>query len=477
MRVLLVTLFFPPSRRAGTENYTLALAQGLAARGHEAQVVCAGEWSTGDAYFNGARHDRHGGIAVTRLDLNWERAGDPNRVLYDSAAVERWFQGFLSRVEPDLVHVTSLITLGVGVLRAVRSADIPLALTLMDFWFLCPRTILMTGDGALCDGRTTPSACERCLMTSSHAFQRLASWLPTAVPAAAWHAVCRVPPLARARGARGMALNVADRQRAVRQALALPDLILSHSRFVQRTFAGAGLTDRVMHLANGHDLSWRENAPAKQPSPEVRIGYVGQIAEHKGLHTLIDGFRLANLGSRARLEIWGDTSLHRAYADRLRGQTSNDAAIGWRGAFGRADIGRVLAGIDVLVVPSNWHENAPLVIQEAFASGIPVVATNLGGMAEAVTDGVNGLLFARNDAADLAHQLARMVNEPGLRARLAAGTPAVKTIGEEVAELEAAYEAVIARRRPGAAGGAPRAGYTAAGGPAAGPGEKGSATS
>jgi glycosyltransferase involved in cell wall biosynthesis len=104
----------------------------------------------------------------------------------------------------------------------------------------------------------------------------------------------------------------------------------------------------------------------------------------------------------------------------------------------------VLSEIDVIVVPSLWYENAPLVIQEAFATKTPVITTNLGGMAEAVDHGINGLLFERGDVADLARQLRRIVNEPELLDGLRAHIPTVKTIDEEVTELEANYRDLIA---------------------------------
>jgi glycosyltransferase involved in cell wall biosynthesis len=87
------------------------------------------------------------------------------------------------------------------------------------------------------------------------------------------------------------------------------------------------------------------------------------------------------------------------------------------------------------------------VIQEAFAAKIPVITTNLGGMAEAVTHEVNGLLFERGDASDLARQMKRVVDEPGLLERLRAGIPEVKSVRAEVEELEKIYFNLLANAR------------------------------
>jgi glycosyltransferase involved in cell wall biosynthesis len=94
-------------------------------------------------------------------------------------------------------------------------------------------------------------------------------------------------------------------------------------------------------------------------------------------------------------------------------------------------------------VPSRWYENAPGVIFEAFAAGLPVVATDLGGMSEFVRHGENGLLFPLDDAGELARLLRRLAEEPGLLRKLREGVPPVKTVGEYVEELEEVYAGVV----------------------------------
>jgi glycosyltransferase involved in cell wall biosynthesis len=98
-------------------------------------------------------------------------------------------------------------------------------------------------------------------------------------------------------------------------------------------------------------------------------------------------------------------------------------------------------------VPSRWYENGPGVIFEAFAAGVPVVATDLGGMSEFVRHEENGLLFGLEDASGLARQLRRLIEEPGLLDRLRAGIGPVKTVQDNVDELEALYLQLQSRDR------------------------------
>ena len=100
------------------------------------------------------------------------------------------------------------------------------------------------------------------------------------------------------------------------------------------------------------------------------------------------------------------------------------------------------------MVPSIWRENSPLTIHEAFLSGVPVVASRLGGSVELLETG-GGLLYDADDAGDLYVQLRRLYDEPGLARRLAATAPRGKPMDEHVRELVAVYEDL--RRARGAA--------------------------
>ena len=80
-----------------------------------------------------------------------------------------------------------------------------------------------------------------------------------------------------------------------------------------------------------------------------------------------------------------------------------------------------MAGVQWVVVPSIWWENAPLVIQEAFQHRRPVIASGIGGMAEMVKDGVNGLHVQPDDPIDLARVMRRAIEEAGLHKQLMQG--------------------------------------------------------
>jgi len=444
MNILLITHFFPPKHNAGTENYTLGLAQAFLAKGHAVHVLCAEDWASGEGYWNGVTEEVYLGVPVIRIHLNWTKADNPNHVLFESLPVEQWLDQYLQANRPDVIHVTSTYSLGVGVLRSAQRAQIPLVLTLMDFWFLCPRTSLLRGDGELCDGRTTPWECQECLLASSRLYHRTKSVLSSQLQPVLWYSISQVPLLARRRGARGMAIDVNYRKAEMRKELQLPNVIISHSAFVQKMIAQAGLSQRVIQISNGLDLDWAANYQGKSSSPLIRFGYMGQITKIKGVHLLIQAFQQLQAAGRAHLDIWGDFEREPAYGKELRELVDNDPTITLRGRFQRAQLATVLADIDILIVPSMWYENAPLVILEAFATQTPVIATDLGGMAEAVQHEVNGLLFKRGDVADLNKQLDRILHEPNLLTKLKEGIQTVKSVDQEILQLETIYTDLIA---------------------------------
>ena len=105
---------------------------------------------------------------------------------------------------------------------------------------------------------------------------------------------------------------------------------------------------------------------------------------------------------------------------------------------------------DMLVVPSIWYENSPFAIQEAFLARVPVITSNIGGMAELVTHNVNGLLFIAGDAHDLNRTITSVIEDPQILGRLRDNMPRLKTIDEHATELASVYRDLLRGRDGGA---------------------------
>ncbi len=445
MRILFITNFFPPTHIGGTEQYTCGIARQFAKAGHQVRVACAGEWQLGLRWYNGYSDEAYDQIEVRRFHLNWTRAPDPNRSLYENPLIAEHIKHLVNMFCPDIVHVTSCYTLSATVIPAVKGLGIPVVLTLTDFWFLCPRLTLLRSDGKLCNGRTTEIECLECMGRESGLFQRLLRTVPSSLLRCFFYWASRHPNISRLRGLRGYLLDISSRRAYVAHALSQADYLMAPSRFVANVFAEAGSRCTIHVLPHGHDLSWLNNQHRRVPSPELHVGYIGQLNPVKGVHVLIEAFKKLD-NSRMHLLIFGPLNSNSSYAKRLQGLAGEDGRIHFLGAFTRNDLGKVLQRIDVLVVPSLCYETYGMVIQEAFAVQVPVIASDLGAMSEYIQDGVSGLLFEPGSADDLARQLRRVSGDPGLLEQLKRGIPPVKSVEQEVEELLRIYVEVINRR-------------------------------
>jgi glycosyltransferase involved in cell wall biosynthesis len=148
-----------------------------------------------------------------------------------------------------------------------------------------------------------------------------------------------------------------------------------------------------------------------------------------------------------RATIFGSTDTFPAFAAEVQAKAAG-LPIAFAGEFAPEQAAAIYRDIDVLVVPSLWPENSPLVIHEAFQAGVAVVGSRTGGIPDLIEDNVSGLLFETGSPEDLAGRLRELIANPSRVTTLAAGAPRVKTIEQDAAEWEDAYAEVIGRRVP-----------------------------
>jgi glycosyltransferase involved in cell wall biosynthesis len=444
MKILLITNGYPPGRWAGTETYTAGLAEELTARGHFVQVLCIGDWEDGDAYWNGVSEDVQNGIQVKRINLNWTRSPDPFGYLYDNPVVGMYLENLLQAESFDLVHVTSCETLSASVLRVAKASGLALVLSITDFWFLCPRINLLHANGSNCSGQTPPTDCLDCLLQDSKWYKFSQKMLPENMLLPLLNQISQYPIMTRQRGLRGMAGNMAERKAMLKSALTLPDLRITASGFVRDIFVSNGVTVPIEVNPYGHNLDWLKKYTGKSESPQIRFGYIGQISEAKGVHLILQALSHLPQSYLEKLSvvIYGNLAHAPPYGQRIKDLAAPLPNVRFGGTYSHADSAGVFSEIDVLLVPSIWYD-FPLIIYEAFATQTPVVATNLGGMAESVSDKLNGLLFERGSTTDLACQMQKLIDEPELLKHLRLGIPKVKTNIAEVDELEKKYFELI----------------------------------
>jgi glycosyltransferase involved in cell wall biosynthesis len=460
MKILVVSHQLPPKYRAGAELYALRQAMWLQAKGHTVRAVAVEDIEASVPQLE-VRHEEYLGLEVERLHFN--RLAYPNvlEASHLNPEITAWMEQFLREYQPDLMLVNACYLLGVGVLHAARQLNIPVVLTLHDFWFLCQRITLMRPDGTLCDGKVSPADCALCISKDKRRYllaDKFTGGLFGRGLVAG--AEAGLEPFMALLGGKQKIQTLALRRERLLEALKGVECVIAPSRYLRQLFIENGFpAEKIRYCRYGLDtgrlagIEQQKLAPETKAQPAetasrgLRVGYMGQVLPHKGVDVLVEAFRQLD-NPEARLSIHGVMGRDPAYDLRLQQLATGDSRIRFAGPYMPEELPAILLGLDVVVVPSIWLENSPLIIMEAQAAGLPVITTNLGGMAEMVRHDQDGLLFERKNVSDLAAQLRRLQNEPGLLAHLKAGVAPVKSLDEEFSELLPLYEDLATRHIP-----------------------------
>jgi glycosyltransferase involved in cell wall biosynthesis len=204
--------------------------------------------------------------------------------------------------------------------------------------------------------------------------------------------------------------------------------------------------DKIIFSRYGFNLNNFKNSK-KIYSDKLRFAFIGNFLPAKGLHILIDAFNRVK-GKNVELKIYGKVLSYKALLEnyfKYVKKMAKNKNIKFMGGFDNREIAKIFSQIDVLIVPSIWYENSPLVIQEAFATNTPVIASRIGGIAELIDGGKNGLLFEPNSVDDLYAKMSQLIENRWLLKELSQQQTPIKTVEENAQEVEKIYTTLMAR--------------------------------
>jgi glycosyltransferase involved in cell wall biosynthesis len=281
-----------------------------------------------------------------------------------STDAARHIRGLIRKHRPDVVHAHNIFpTLSPVSLRVAAQEGVAVVMTLHNYRLMClPGTLLRRGRVCeLCVGKPPWRGVRyRCLRGSLPGSTALASSLVLHRRIGSFDEVT---------------------------------LFLAVSEFVASKHIEAGLpTERVKVKRN---FAW--DGPRRKGAGEYFL-FIGRLSSEKGLEGLLRAWTEVEAG----LLVVGDGP----EAARLRGAAPS--RVHFTGALSPHDVPGVLTGARALVVPSQWYEPAPKVVLEAYAAGVPVIASRMGGMTELISDDVSGYLVDPGDTnawADAARRL------------------------------------------------------------------------
>lgn len=477
MRILLTTHAYPPRSCGGAENYCRQLARGLADRGHEVRVLSAAV-----APSRAVVDEVVDGLRCTFV----EKPFDPHEQVFARAdgTAAAAFDRLLESFRPHLVHINHLGHLSLDLpQRAARSGAAVVA-TLHDHWLHCPTSHMLQYGRQRCSG----PGLWKCARCTRWCYTRIR---PTPATASQLVRIARaiLRRIAACWELPGGVLRHRLRRREVTEALRHIDRLICPSRYLlefsrrcgapeaKLVFLRHGLPPSLFAATGGrgappkapigesiekpfekpigelteqppkaaHDERHSHGRDSRDDRRRLRFGFVGSFNAVKGIEVLLRAFDGLD---GVELILYGRDSENRlAEFSHVIAQ----GHVSHRGFLPDDRKAEALAELDCLVVPSTCYENSPLVIQEAFAAGVPVLASNIGGMAELVRPGAGGWQFAVGDWRDLRRSVEALRDGPQMIAEARRTIPAVPTLPEHVARLESIFAEAIAARSAAAA--------------------------
>jgi glycosyltransferase involved in cell wall biosynthesis len=451
LRLLHAIHDFLPRYQAGSEIYALELGRELARR-HHITILCADyDPSRAHADLVWRVHD---GLPVVEIVNNWVCGSFEDT--YRPPLIGDRLRHVLRAIQPDVVHVHNLLNLSFELPMLARAAGIPVVATLHDYTLVCPSggQRIHRADRHVCH-EIDVDRCARCFKESPFhtkmslgvvagapaPLRSLAGSVRRHLPALADRLTAAAP---RSAGWNIEAIDITRRLAAARDAWQQIDLFIAPSASIAREYERLGIAPSRIHVS---DYGFPPVEPASDGRPaapaagRVRIGYVGTLVWHKGIHLLLDAVR-ALPASSYEVKIYGDPGVSEDYARELRTQAAG-LPVTFLGPFDRGRAADVYRSIDVLVVPSLWLENSPLVIHEAYQARLPVIGARIGGIPELIDDGRNGLLFDAGSVGDLTRALRQVIDDPECLIEFSTKLSCVKSITEDALEWDARYADVL----------------------------------
>lgn len=377
MNILYVIHQFYPEFGSGTEKFLLNLSSAVQRDGHSPQIATY-TLSDREKDFQRKRglllrDYYYKGLPVASI-RHQTLPMDVNSSVEDQE-IYGFAKEFLQRKNPfDLVHIVHPMRLA-SFAQAALDLKIPCIFTLTDFWTICPRIFLQTSSGFLCAGPEGGEAC--------------AQYCPEMQPS-----------------------FVKSRLQEMKRILSNAKALASPSKFLASIFAKE-LPGRNIHIIpHGMNIRrLRKNSKKYKSGDPILFAYCGGLAPHKGVHVLLKAFLDLN-PPNAELKLYGSSPHEYEYFHRLQKIARQDSRIHFCGPYGEEQVGEVMSGADVLVVPSLCYENYPLALHEALACNVPVVASDIGGMAERIKNSFNGFTFKTGEERDLGRKLSLILENP-----------------------------------------------------------------
>lgn len=409
MRILLACHQFFPRFYTGTETLTLEVASELRTRGHEIAILTTEPILPGDPLPGNpeVREEVYEGFQVWKLV-----APVPTDVIerLDRESFESPLIGFFARVldewNPEVAYIFHLMRLTSSLTDQLLARRIPTYFIPTDFWMICPTYQLVRYDTSLCS-TCGPHKCYQCLLdlyiTKNGKGYDLSSILKIAQ---------RYPGLASLLHKRTRVILKVIAKRHERHIKLISSLqgVFFPNQFMQRTFHTNNLrndNEYIIPFPIPERSKAVFNLEAPQRDGPLKVAFIGTLRQTKGPQILLNACARMSRRNDIEVNIWGAAS-DKSFESALRNAAEGIPWVYFRGTFPQEKLADVLKDAHVVVIPSLWFENTPLVALSTLASRRVLIVSDVGGLSSLVDDGVSGLVFPPGDSGALASLLTRL---------------------------------------------------------------------
>ena len=359
MHILYAVHQFFPNHYTGTERLVLNLCKQMQRVGHRVTVLTYGMTDvvgfTDTGLFFIKKYQYQG---VPIISIRHKKNTDLVSFTIIDNEMVTFLDNILSEEKYDIIHVCHPMRVG-SIIRSAENKNIPVILTLTDFWLMCPLGIAITQSGTLCIGSDDGLKCLR-----------------ECYPGPPW------------------TKSILNRFQQAQEVFRYVRATVSATHFLKMMFEHQGFYRNIKIIPFGKDYrAIKKNIKSYEKNSNVTIGCLSSLNPHKGAHLLLESFQNVNPPNIC-LKIFGDPSFDLVYFEQLKKIAMGNPKIEFCGKYLYEDMSQILENLDVVAVPSIWWENSPLVLLRSLAHNVPVIVSNLGGLTEIVKEGENGFIFS-----------------------------------------------------------------------------------
>ena len=438
LKVLQVLNHFLPQQTAGTEVYTWALSKYLQNQGIDVTVMIPnnGEQSSEEYIYDGLLVHQYAEPSIVDRSLVMGFR-EPSGLIH--------FEEYIREERPNIIHFHELSGSNGITLKHVHIAKKSGAKVIMTFHlagYSCKTGTLVQLGKNTCDGIIDLQKCSNCYLQSTGNGKISTTLTATSILLSKF-----LINTTRWQNKVGTALGttsiISKLKKDLNILVSLCDCVVSLTSWYEKILIANGIDQKKIQVIKQgipFDPTNYISTRTTHDGP-LKLIFLGRINKFKGIHLLIEAIKDID-PLLVQLSIFGNSD-DSIYESSLKNLTESNNNIFWNGQLNQKDVVKILQQHDALCLCSTFSEMSPLVIQEAFAAGIPVIASNVYGNEEQIRHNMNGLLFDFNNVNDLRRQIIRCIKEPTLLQDLAKNIKSPRSFKEVGGEYLTLYKNLL----------------------------------